>query len=146
MAELQTAYGQSFSFVRTYYPTGDHVLQAVKDGSQDTTEPYFLLNSAYDKMGVTTLLNPTCVTLGSDSTFYTKKSPSSNAVLSDGAYAGIVIGSVAFVIGTIFLIYMIVREKQGEPLFAPIPLNDPDDRSIPSTAQRFEGELVVVKM
>ncbi|XP_013408888.1 uncharacterized protein LOC106172641 [Lingula anatina] len=69
-----------------------------------------------------------CTTLGSDSTFFTKKSPllmkQTTGELSTGAIVGIIIGVVVLITAAVFICYLVQRERQGQPVFQPIKNNE----------------------
>ncbi len=131
-AQLVSYYGGSFQGLkRTYYSSSNSVIGSVLGNSADVTEPYFVVNSLYKNKPRTSVLTPSCFVLASGSTFYTKKDDSTpDPVLSDGAIAGITVGGVALALGTIFLTFIIYKERRGQPLF--MPLQDYDDDSIGS--------------
>lgn len=116
-------------FSRVWNVNSKVVLDYINAGLADATEPYYVVPAVYDFRGRSLEFDLSCITMASTSYFYTKKSPA-NPVLSDGAYAGIVIGSVALIAGTIFLVWLIYKEKRGEPLFMPLKnIDDDDDNS-----------------
>lgn len=101
-------------------------MDAIVGGNVDASEPYFVVDGTYRNRGRTSALQASCFALASGSTYFSKKyDPPSQPVLSDGAYAGIVIGGFLLIAGTAFLAYVIVKERQGQPLF--LPLRDRDD-------------------
>ena len=95
----------------------------------DATEPYFVVPATYENRGRSFEFSLSCFTFASGSTYYSKResSSSSGSVLSNGAYAGIVIGAVVLVVGLVFLAYVIIKERKGEPLFMPLKNVDEDN-------------------
>lgn len=81
------------------------------------------------RIKVVSALQASCFALASGSTYFSKKYDSpTQPVLSDGAYAGIVIGGFFLILGAAFLTYLIIKERQGQPLFVPLnSLRDRDD-------------------
>ena len=130
-AQMIQFYQPNFKgFKRNYYLTSLQTLDALKSSVIDATEPYFLMNSIYLKQSITNVFDISCATFGADSIFYTKNSENANhnqPVLSNGAYAGIVIGGVALILGVILLSYMIIKERNGNPIFMPLKNYDENE-------------------
>eukprot|EP00981_Chlorochromonas_danica_P001949 scaffold403_cov183-Ochromonas_danica.AAC.5 len=136
-AQLVKAYNSSTTpfngFTRTYYASSDGVLGSVISGNTEGSEPYFVVDASYQGQGRSQAFVFSCFALASGSTFYTKRSGgSSGPVLSDGAYAGIAIGAVALIVFVCFIIYMIVKERRGEPLFMPLSDREDEDARTPA--------------
>lgn len=136
--ELAQFYGGSFvGFQRSAYSSSNAVMEAILSGNADVSEPYFVVDGVYKNKGRTSALQASCFALASGSTFFTKKSESSSdPVLSDGAYAGIVIGGFLLIVGGVFLAYMIIKERQGQPLFVPLRSDDEDEDGNYSTSKK----------
>jgi hypothetical protein len=73
-------------------------------------------------------LDETCVVLGGDGFFFTKVELNQDSpVLSSGAIAGIVIGSVTGLAACVLAAVMILRERAGRPLFMNLVDQDEND-------------------
>lgn len=100
---------------------------ATGDGTLDATDMFFFYNAlftgivsttSYTDAGRNVMFQPTCAFFGGDGTFFTQVALNTDApVLSTGAVAGIVVGSVALVAISIFMCVMIQRERSGKPMF-----------------------------
>lgn len=125
--ELKTAYGSGFNgLTRVFYPTSDGVLGSITSGATHATEPYFVVDGSYQNRGRSYKFAFSCFAMASGSTFFSQKGGSpAGPVLSDGAYAGIASGAFALILGGMFIVLMIFKERRGEPLFT--PLKDHDD-------------------
>lgn len=141
--QLNAALGVKFQ--RVYFKNTPTTLHALLNGTVDITEPYFLLDGYFNGRGRNYEFTVSCATVGSGSYYFTKVSPpsSSSATLSPGVIAGIVIGSIAGFICLCFLIFLIFKERKGEPLFMPIPNSDVDNNKYGSTAGNIKSDQVV---
>jgi hypothetical protein len=121
------------------------LLTAVKGGAVDVSEPYFVVGGLYRGRGRSAQFAFSCFTFASSSTYFTTKNDNTNnEVLSAGAVSGIVIGAVLLFFGCIFIVYMIIKERKGEPLF--MPLRNQDELEEISDQKSTGSEMAVVSM
>jgi hypothetical protein len=90
----------------------------------DTTEPYFIVDASYANKPRKNVFYTSCAATGSSPKFYTTKTEQTGILISVGAAIGIAIGAFFFVVLIIGVIFIIIKERKGEPLFMPLTQND----------------------
>jgi len=138
--ELFTAYpaasnGDPITVTRVWNASSVGVMDAVSDGGAHMTAPYWTVPAFYNDVTRHYDLSMGCTTLGTEQWFFTKRemikaSLSDDEGLSGGVIAGITIAVIFMVMACSLLLYMIRKEKKGNPVFSPL-LVGPGDKDQP---------------
>jgi hypothetical protein len=128
-SKLRAQYTWFNGFNRSWSQTSNILLESLENGITDASDAYFIVNGAYKGRNRQNTFEFSCAVIGQDSTFFTLRAPSgsSSSELSSGVIAGIVIGSIAFVALAIFSVHLVVKERSGDPVFAPLMREDPNE-------------------
>lgn len=126
-AEFRAVYGVGFE--RVWYSSSADVMAALANGTIDATEPYWTVDSFYQGRGRKHLFEMSCITMGYDSTFFTRLTATqsdNNDGIKGWVLAIIIVISVLFAVALGFGIWLIVRERSGNPAFQPLAKTDTD--------------------
>lgn len=104
-------------FERVWRPTSSSTMDAVKDGDADATAPYWTMDAYYEDRVRHYTFDPTCTTLGYDSTFFVKASMESQ---TEAAFPWFVAAGLVAACFALFVLYVRHRERRDSPLFAPL--------------------------
>lgn len=139
-AELQKEYGQDVRIERQWHSSSDGVLGAVLRGDADFSEPYYTVDAFYNNRPRKSDFAMSCTTLGYDSTFFTSRyTPQYSSTTHSEAWLWLMISgmvvSVAVIISLLgVVLFMMKRERTGNPVFQPLQQNEQPARdNNPST-------------
>jgi hypothetical protein len=126
--EMEALFKKNYGigFKRVWYATSGEVLDSLKSGETDATEPYFMVGSAYGDDSRKTVFDLSCITSATQDKYVTLQDKEQDhswiwIVLLIGLFVLFVLPSVGFVF------YMYRRETIGDPLFAPIVQSTTND-------------------
>eukprot|EP00928_Gymnodinium_smaydae_P078902 TRINITY_DN62959_c0_g1_i1.p1 TRINITY_DN62959_c0_g1~~TRINITY_DN62959_c0_g1_i1.p1 ORF type:complete len:363 (-),score=56.29 TRINITY_DN62959_c0_g1_i1:60-1148(-) len=121
-AELKTAYGTDIKITRQWHTSSAGVMNAIANGQAHFTEPYMTVDAFHNGRSRKSSFERSCTTLGYDSTFFTRRSPpvAVDDTVPVGVIAGGVIAGVVAVILAAFVVYLVMRERRGKPVFEPL--------------------------
>lgn len=112
------------TLIRQWYPTSKAVMDALLAGEIDATEGYWTVDSFYEGNPRTWFFDPGCTTLGYESTFFMLKENESDPTKNTSILTiWLSVCSALIALGAVFVIFMIRREKKGQPLFGTLLLN-----------------------
>ena len=121
--EFKEAYGVGFE--RVWFSSSSSLMNALRDGTVDATEPYMTIDSFHEGRGRKSQFLISCITMGYDSTFFTRKQAAKeDSGLSDGATVAIAALAGVSGLAILFILFVIKREKSGKPVFQPLILPD----------------------
>ena len=118
------------SFQRKWYKSSGSLLDALKNGDVDTTEPYMMVGSAYGDLSRKSAFDLSCITSATQDKYFTKMhipSPMLNPIIdfdSRTFVVTIICIGVLLSIALAGLFAIISREKQGRPVFGKALLSD----------------------
>ena len=124
----------NITFKRIWYKTSKEVLNSVKSGQTNTTEPYMMVGASYQDQSRKSAFSLSCITSATQDKYFTKKKnlERNNKVSSDQSisiYLAITFAALLLVSG-IFIYIMYSKEKKGIPLFQKKLLSPVDPSSI----------------
>jgi len=137
--EFRTQYGVGFE--RVWFGSSVEVMGALENGTIDATEPYWTVDSFHNGRARKHAFEMSCITMGYDSTFFTKRDPTPVALsakgddgLEDWVLAIVIILPILFVIAVAVGVWLIIKERAGNPVFQPLNKTD--------TETEMQGEEV----
>lgn len=127
-SEFSGQYGVGFQ--RVWYTTSTSLMNALAAGDIDATEPYWTVDSFHNGRGRKHLFEMSCLTMGYDSTFFTRREKTESATGGDDlegwVLALIIVMPILFLAAVAFGVWLICRERSGNPAFQPLTKTDTD--------------------
>jgi hypothetical protein len=128
--EFQTQYGVGFQ--RVWLPSSAAVMSALENGTIDATEPYWTVDSFHNGRGRKHAFEMSCITMGYDSTFFTKRDPvlptaaatKGDDGLDDWVLAIAIVLPILFAAAVAVTVWLIIKERSGNPVFQPLNKTD----------------------
>jgi hypothetical protein len=114
------------TFERVWYKTSAEVLQSINDGTTHATEPYMMIGAAHEDISRKSAFDLTCITSATQDKYFTRKTTSPTPPKTTNPtltwIAGTAGGMLLVAIGGV--LYMYRRERQGNPVFSKILLDE----------------------
>lgn len=130
-AQFKQQYG--FGFDRVYFSTSADVNNALINGTIDATEPYWTIDSFHNNRARKHLMEMSCITMGYDSTFFTRRAPVPAPIpvvakgddgLDDWVLAIVIVLPILFAAAVAVGVWLIIKERAGNPVFQPLNKTD----------------------
>lgn len=126
LLEVEFRQRYNITFQRLWYPSSKGVLDAVKNGVANTTEPYMMIGSAYNGKSRKSEFDLTCITSATQDKYFAKKA----VVVVDPPKSMTLWYTILGLLGLLLvgsmmaLCIMYRAERKGDPVFSAVLLEE----------------------
>lgn len=112
--ELEKILDNNYTFNRIFYNTSQGVMDALRNGEVDVTEPYWTIDSFYNDRPRSWTFDHGCTLLGYESNFFERR----NSTPQESKFnLPLLLSILVLVIVILFIMFLIHRERRGKPVF-----------------------------